>query len=228
MGLINKVLFPIFAVMAFLPACTVSPTASGDKMAVGERYRPKVLAFAGSVRADSYNKKLAQIAMQGAKKAGAEVTYIDLKDYPLPMYDQDAESRHGLPENVLTLQRLMREHDGFLIASPEYNASMPALLKNMLDWTSRKATKDAPSCFAGKVVVLMSASPGKRGGARGLDHVRDVFRDLHSIVLPQHLSIARAHLAFQKDGTLQDTAEQEAALHLGCDLVRALEEAKRS
>src|SRR5581483_4225599 len=89
-------------------------------------YRPKILAFAGSLRKDSYNKKLVKIAMKGAEEAGALVTYIDLKDYPLPVYDQEIEDSQGLPENALKLKKLLLEHDGFLISCPEYNSSMPA------------------------------------------------------------------------------------------------------
>src|SRR5262245_29509779 len=99
--------------------------------------RPKVLAFAGSARKQSLNKRLVQVAAEGARRAGAEVTLIDLKDYPLPLYDGDLEAGEGLPQNARRLRELMLGHDGFLISSPEYNGSLSPLLKNVIDWCSR-------------------------------------------------------------------------------------------
>src|SRR5438128_1846133 len=98
---------------------------------------PRILAFAGSLRNDSYNKKLVQIAAASARRAGAEVTCIDLKDYPLPIYDGDIEAASGIPENGQKLKKLFLEHDGLLIAAPEYNSSISAALKNTIDWVSR-------------------------------------------------------------------------------------------
>ena len=95
---------------------------------------PRILAFAGSLRKDSYNKKLVQIAVQGARRAGAEVTYIDLKDYPLPIYDGDLEAATGIPENGQKLKKLFLDHDGLLLSAPEYNSSITAVLKNVIDW----------------------------------------------------------------------------------------------
>lgn len=134
-------------------------------------YQPKILAFAGSLRKESYNKKLVKIALRGAEEAGAKVTYIDLRDYPLPIYDQEIEDSQGLPENALILKKLMQEHEGFLLACPEYNSSMSAAFKNVIDWTSRNASPNEVflSCFMDKVVALMSASQGPLGGIRGQD-----------------------------------------------------------
>ncbi|MCE9518722.1 MAG: NAD(P)H-dependent oxidoreductase, partial [Verrucomicrobia bacterium] len=131
--------------------------------------KPKILAFAGSTRAGSFNKKLIRIAADAARAAGAEVTLIDLRDYPLPLFDGDLEDENGLPENAKKLKALMRESDGFLISSPEYNSSITAVLKNAIDWASRQETDDEPSlvAFRGKAAVLMSASPGALGGLRG-------------------------------------------------------------
>ncbi len=140
-------------------------------------YRPKILAFAGSLRADSYNKKLVKIAAKGAEEAGADVTYIDLKDYPLPIYDQEIEDASGLPANAIKLKELMWANDGFLISCPEYNSSMSAAFKNAIDWASRQAKPDEVylSCFIDKAVQLMSASPGQLGGfARSRACPRDV------------------------------------------------------
>jgi len=134
---------------------------------------PRILAFAGSTRRESFNKKLVAIAAQGARVAGAEVTLIDLKDFPLPLFDQDLEAEHGMPENGKKLKKLFIDHDGLLIASPEYNSSFPAVVKNAIDWVSRPAPGE-PSlvAFRGKVATLMSAwCPGRSAsaGPRPLD-----------------------------------------------------------
>src|SRR6266446_5332539 len=100
---------------------------------------PRILAFAGSTRAASFNKRLVRIAARGAEAAGAEVTVIDLRDLPLPLFDQDQEAAEGPPENAKRLKALMVASDGFLIASPEYNSSISAVLKNTIDWASRPA-----------------------------------------------------------------------------------------
>ena len=126
--------------------------------------KPKILAFAGSTRTGSYNKKLLHLAVEASRNAGAEVTVIDLKNYPMPLFDGDLEKESGIPENGLKLKQLMMEHDGFLIASPEYNSSFSGVLKNSIDWVSRpeKGVRDLIA-FDGKVVCLMSASPGGLG-----------------------------------------------------------------
>ena len=125
-------------------------------------YKPKILAFAGSTRTESFNKKLIKIAVGGARKAGAEVTLVDLADFPLPLYDGDLEAKEGLPKLAKDFKKLMLEHDGLLISSPEYNSSISGVLKNTIDWVSRPEkgeTVDLPA-FRGKIVGLMSASPG--------------------------------------------------------------------
>src|SRR4028119_1430947 len=98
---------------------------------------PKILAFSGSTRTGSLNKQLVKIAANAARNAGAEVTYIDLRDFPLPLYDEDLEAAEGMPENARKLKQIMLEHQGLLIASPEYNSSLSGVLKNMIDWVSR-------------------------------------------------------------------------------------------
>lgn len=190
---------------------------------------PKILAFAGSLRKDSYNKKLVHLAALGAKEAGAEVTVIDLKDYPLPVYDQDLEEREGLPANALKLKELLWANDGFLISCPEYNSSMSGALKNMIDWVSRPATSAEVylSCFIDKAIVLMSASPGQLGGLRGLVHVRAVFSNVFSLVLPQQKSISMAGEAFNPDGSLKDAKQQAEVENLGSVLAKFLVKHKR-
>lgn len=187
-------------------------------------YRPKILAFAGSLRKDSFNKKLVRIAAQGALEAGAEVTIIDLAEYPLPLYDQDLEDAQGLPENAVKLKKLFREHDGFLISCPEYNSSLSGVLKNAVDWVSRMEKPDEVylNCFIDKAIVLMSASPGQLGGMRGLVHARAMFTNIFSIVLPQQKSISQAGSAFNPDGSLKDPKQEEEAKNLGRTLTRFL------
>jgi NAD(P)H-dependent FMN reductase len=179
----------------------------------------KILAFAGSARQDSYNKKLVKIAAEGAKAAGAETTYLDFRDLPLPLYDQDLETAEGLPENVLKLKAMMKAHHGFLIACPEYNSSITPLLKNAIDWASRSEPGE-PSldCFKEKTAVLMSASPGGLGGLRGLGHVRSILSSIGVIVLPAQKAIGSAYQAFDENGNLKDEAQQAAIMQLGSQL----------
>jgi NAD(P)H-dependent FMN reductase len=184
---------------------------------------PKILAFAGSTRAESYNKKLVQIAAAGARAAGAEVTVLDLRDLPLPLYDGDLESRDGLPDNARRLKELMLAHRGFLIAAPEYNSSITAVLKNAIDWASRPAPGEAAlACFTGKAAALMSASPGALGGLRGLVHVRAILGNINVLVIPDQVAVPRAFQAFQPDGTLKDAKHQAAVVALGDRLTQLL------
>jgi len=177
---------------------------------------PRLLAFAGSTRTESFNKKLVPIAAHGAREAGAEVTVIDLRDFPLSLFDQDLETAEGAPANATALKRLMVEHDGFLIAAPEYNSSITGVLKNAIDWVSRPVSNE-PSllAFKGKVVALMSASPGALGGLRGLVHVRLILGNLGSIVLPDQIAVSRAHEAFAPDGSLKDPKQHANVERLG-------------
>ncbi|MBD2615449.1 MAG: NADPH-dependent FMN reductase [Nostoc sp. ZfuVER08] len=184
---------------------------------------PKILAFAGSTRIDSYNKKLVKIAAAGAKAAGAEVTYLDLRDLPLPLYDEDLEAQEGMPANARTLKDLMISHQGFLIASPEYNSSLTAVLKNAIDWASRPYPNEAPlAAFSGKVATIMSASPGGLGGLRGLVHLRSILGNIKVLVLPDQIAVSKAYEAFNADGTLKDPKQQESIEKLGEGLTKIL------
>lgn len=167
---------------------------------------PKILAFAGSTRTGSFNKKLIRIATDAARSAGAEVTLIDLRDYPLPLFDGDLEDSQGLPENAKKLKDLFNTHDALLISAPEYNSSITGVLKNTLDWVSREATDDEPPLrdFTGKVATLLSASPGALGGLRGLVHLRAMLGNIGVIVLPDQVSVPKAHEAFDDAGQLKD------------------------
>ncbi len=188
------------------------------------RKKPKILAFAGSLRKDSFNKKLIKIAMNGASLAGADVTYIDLLDYPMPVYDGDIESEKGLPENAIKLKDLMAEHDGFLISSPEYNSSISGALKNFIDWTSRKkeASEKNLNSFNGKIAGLVSASPGQLGGLRGLVHLRAILENINVMVIPQQKCISVANDAFTVNGTLKDSQQQVAVENVGKFLAELL------
>src|SRR5262245_41278463 len=105
---------------------------------------PRILAFAGSTRTESYNKRLVRIAAQGARSAGAEVTVIDLRDLPLPLFDEDLEKNEGLPASGRKLKDLFLAHHGLMISSPEYNSSISGVLKNAIDWVSRPVPGEAP------------------------------------------------------------------------------------
>ncbi|MBM3198666.1 MAG: NAD(P)H-dependent oxidoreductase, partial [Chlamydiae bacterium] len=149
---------------------------------------------------------------------------IHLRDYQLPLYNQEIEDEQGLPKEALALKTLFMDHEGLLLACPEYNSSMTAVFKNTIDWVSRKATRDEDdlSCFVGKVVTLMSASPGPLGGLRGLVHVRSLFSCLYSLVLPRQKSIPFADRAFDGEGNLLKTQDQADTLRLGRELAEFL------
>ncbi len=186
-------------------------------------YIPKILAFAGALRKDSMNKKTVLVAADGAKNAGADVTYIDLKDYPLPVFDGDIESETGLPDNALALQELMVAHNGFLIASPEYNSSVSGALKNVIDWTSRPSgDRKAGECYSGKVCSIMSASPGGLGGLRGLFDIRKILSTMGVIVLPEEFAVSGSYQAFDENGDFNDPSIQESVKKLGGNLTEML------
>lgn len=184
---------------------------------------PKILAFAGSARQNSYNKKLVRVAAAGAQGAGVEVTLVDLHDFPMPIYDGDLEAHEGIPENALKFRHLMKAHHGLLIASPEYNSSISPLLKNTIDWLSRPVEgEDGLLPFRNKVAALLAASPGGFGGLRGLIHVRAILGNIGVLVLPDQLAVAKAHEAFNPDGTLVNPKQQAAVEALGAELAKIL------
>ena len=173
--------------------------------------KPKILCFAGSLRRDSFNKKLARQAMELAQVAGAEATFLDLKEYPLPVYDGDLEAEGGLPENAKKIKELMKAHDAFLIASPEYNSSISGALKNAIDWASRPVPGEKPLiCFSGKVVGLMAASPGALGGLRGLIVVRSLLSNIGVVVVPEQIAISKAQEAFDGEGKIIDEKNRQS------------------
>ena len=185
---------------------------------------PRILAFGGSLRRDSYNQKLAAFAAQGAREAGAEVTVIALRDFPLPVFDEDLEKASGMPEQAKQLKQLFREHHGLLIAAPEYNSSITAALKNAIDWVSRTESDDEPSlaAYSGKSAILCSASPGALGGLRGLVHVRAILGNIGVTVLPDQVAVGKAYEAFGADGALVNEKQAGAVKRLGAQLARHL------
>ncbi len=185
--------------------------------------QPRILAFAGSTRKASYNKKLVRVAASGAEAAGADVTVIDLKDYPLPLFDEDLESEQGPPENATRIKKLLVEHEGFLIASPEYNSSISGVLKNTIDWASRPAEGEPTLvAFKGKAAAIMSASPGALGGLRGLVHVRSILGNIGVLVLPDQVAVPKAFEAFDDEGNLTDERKKAGVQGLGKGLAELL------
>jgi NAD(P)H-dependent FMN reductase len=190
--------------------------------------QPKILAFAGSLREHSYNKRVLQTAAEGAKNAGAKVTYIDLRDYAMPIYDADIHEKEGFPENAEKLQKILLEHDGLLISSPEYNASLPAALKNAIDWASRANGEiKLGQCFKGKAAAIMTASPGSFGGIRCLGHLRDVLTILLVSTLPTEIAVSKVHEMFDGNGTeMKDEKMKKILENLGAALVDILKKTR--
>ena len=171
---------------------------------------PPLLVFAGSTRAQSHNRRLAQVAADIARDAGAPVTHIELADFELPIYNADLEAR-GTPAAAIRLKELFHAHPAWVICSPEYNGSYTGLLKNTIDWVSSPVKGDPEwgdglKPFEGKVVGLLSASPGGLGGLRSLSHLTPLLLNLQCWLTPRQFALARAGEAFDADGQLAETA----------------------
>ena len=186
--------------------------------------QPRILVFGGSLRAESYNQKLATIAAAGAREAGAEVTLITLRDYRLPIFDEDLEAAEGKPEAAKKLKQLFLNAEGFIIASPEYNSGITAALKNAIDWVSRADSEDeAPLlAFKGKTAAILSASPGGYGGSRSLAQLRPLLENINVTVVPDQVSIPKAYEAFDTEGNLADPTQHAAVKALAASLVAKL------
>jgi NAD(P)H-dependent FMN reductase len=185
----------------------------------------RVLVFAGSTRAGSWNRKLARVAAALARDGFAEVTHIELSDYELPIYNADLEAR-GTPEASLRLKALFHAHDAFIVCSPEYNAGLPALTKNTFDWVSSPVPglplwADGLRPFRGKVAGMLSASPGALGGVRSLAQLSALLLNLQCWLVPQPYSLARAHEAFDAAGDLVHDAARSAVRRLVAQTVWA-------
>lgn len=161
-----------------------------------------ILAFAGSTRNHSLNKKLILETAKMASQMDAHVTVIDLKSYPLPFYDEDLETADGIPQNAILLQQLLSQNDCIIISSPEYNSSLSAVLKNTIDWISR-IEEHEEKAFCEKTFILMSASPGSRGGSGGLEHLQKIIASLGGKVFPKKIVLAYAGNAFDEKSCLK-------------------------
>lgn len=170
----------------------------------------RILVVAGSTRTAALSKKLAGAAVRSAGQAGASATFVDLRDFPMPLYDGDLEAACGLPEQALRLRQLMQQHAALLIATPEYNSSIPAVLKNALDWLSRPhAAEPGVSPYSNKVAGLLSSSPGALGGLRGLVHLRQILQNVGCLVITEQFALGNAGSAFAADGSLVDARQAE-------------------
>ena len=174
----------------------------------------RLLVFAGSTRLASFNRKLAHVAAQMARASGAEVTHIELADFDIPMYDADLEAR-GTPADVMKLKQLMFDHPAWIICSPEYNGSYTALLKNTIDWVSSPVKSDPAwqegfKSFTGKVVGMLSASPGALGGLRSQSHLAPMLLNAQCWVAPKAFALGRAADAFDASGKLVSEAHRSS------------------
>ncbi|WP_020656068.1 NADPH-dependent FMN reductase [Massilia niastensis] len=171
-------------------------------------HTPRILAFAGSTRRDSANKKLARAAAHAAVAAHASVTWIDLRDYPLPLFDADLEVQ-GLPPAMLRLRALFAQHEALIVASPEYNGFFPPVLKNALDWLSRPALgQERHAVFAGRPVLLLSAVAGRSGGTAGLQQLRQQFLNLKALPYGRQFVLPLAADAFDARNRVGDPARR--------------------
>jgi chromate reductase, NAD(P)H dehydrogenase (quinone) len=165
----------------------------------------RLLVIAGSTRSGAFSKQLARAACRLAETAGHQATFVDLREHAMPLYDGDLEAAHGLPEAALRLRGLVRDHDAVLVVTPEYNASIPAVLKNALDWLSRPAAAEpGVSVWKEKAAAIMASSPGALGGLRGLVHLRQILMNLGALVITEQFALGAAASAFAPDGALVD------------------------
>jgi chromate reductase len=173
-----------------------------------------LLVFAGSTRAQSWNRRLASVVADMATAQGAQVTHLELADFDVPMYNADLEAK-GTPRDVIRLKEIFYAHPAWVVCSPEYNGSYTGLLKNTIDWVSSPVKGDpawssGTKPFAGKVVGLMATSPGALGGVRSLSHLTPLLMNLQCWVAPRQYAMPRAGEAFNADGTLAQEAHRKA------------------
>lgn len=182
----------------------------------------KILAFAGSSRKNSYNQAVVEAAAKGAAQAGAEVTILDWADYDMPLFNEDLEAEQGIPARAQAFKELLMAHDGFLIATPEYNSSYPALLKNAIDWATRQAGEEPMlGAFRGKVVGIMAASQGALGGIRVLPVLRNLLSNIGVLVLPNQQAVGKVHTLLNEQGELVDEKKLNALKKLGHEVAEA-------
>ena len=171
----------------------------------------RLLFFAGSTREASYNKRLARLGQHIAEANGIEAVFVDLRDYPMPIYDGDLEANEGPPVKAREFKALISEYQGVFIASPEYNSSIAPLLKNTLDWVSRVKEKGESGLevFRSRVFAISGASPGYYGAMRSLLTLRQILAvGIGALVIPEQIAVPRAMDAFEADGSLKDKGQQ--------------------
>jgi NAD(P)H-dependent FMN reductase len=176
----------------------------------------RILAFSGSARRESLNRKLLAVAVAATQAAGAEVTVFDFRELPLPLYDGDLEDAEGMPANAQKLIELITQHAGLLIASPEYNSQNTPLLKNAIDWCTR--ADENP--LKGKVAAIVSASPGMFGGIRSQTLLRQLLTHLGCHVVPVTCVLPHADKAFDEHGALKEERSRKSVQTAANELVR--------
>jgi len=174
---------------------------------------PSLLVFAGSTRQQSFNRRLARATAAIAGDAGAQVTLLELSDFDIPFYNADLEAQ-GTPADVIRLKEILWQHPAWVICSPEYNASYTALLKNTIDWASSPAKshpdwQDGLKSFRGKVVGMLSASPGALGGLRAQSHLAPLLVNLECWLAPKAFALGSAGSAFDDTGALVQQAHRD-------------------
>lgn len=179
----------------------------------------KILVFSGSARKESLNKRLAKAATKILNEQGAEATFLELGDYPMPIYHGDVEADDGVPEQAKQVEEILQAHEGIVIASPEYNGTFSPLLKNSIDWITRIGR----GAFRGKTAVLLSAAPGALGGLRGLVQTRAMLSSIGVIVLPEQLAVAKAREAFDESGELIEESYKERLTQIAQKLIDVTE-----
>ncbi len=172
----------------------------------------KILVIPGSLRTGSHNARLAAAAAYQFVQAGAEVTRISLGDFPLPIYDGDLQSKSGVPKNAINLKRMIGAHQGVVMVTPEYNSSVPPLVKNAIDWVSRvhDANESRGQVFRGRAFAIAAASEGRLGGSRALAALRLILSACHAMVIPNQLALSFAGEAYDDMDRLKHPADIEA------------------
>jgi len=172
----------------------------------------KILVIPGSLRSGSLNARLAAVAALELAQAGADVTRISLADFPLPIYDGDLQAKSGAPKNAVNLKRMIAAHHGVLIVTPEYNSSVPALLKNTIDWVSRVQDphESRGQVFRETVFAIAAASGGRLGGTRALAALRLILSACHATIIPNQLALSFADAAYDDMERLKHPADAEA------------------
>lgn len=185
--------------------------------------KPKIIVFAGSTRTDSLNRKLAAVAAEVLREAGADVTLAELRKYPMPLYDGDLETQEGIPVYAKQFKELMRNQDGFVLATPEYNGSFPALVKNTIDWISRPEAGEKPSAvLRGKFAAIVSTSPGLGGGQRSVKATRELLAPLGVKLTAGQLSVPQGMTAFDGNGQPTRPEIREGVVTIAHELLEAI------